>query len=109
MPANVASTGAGPDEDDTAAAQLIADITAELLEESDSHEPADYTDRFNAVAHPLRFAILYRLRDVDGMRATELSELTGRGGDALHTHLDTLVEANLVTNWKQTDPEKHQP
>lgn len=105
----MASTGAEADEDDTAAAQLIADITADLLEESDPHELADYTDRFNAVAHPLRFAILYRLRDADGMSAKELSELTGRSGNALHTHLDTLVEANLVTNWKQTDPEKHQP
>lgn len=105
----MARTGAGGDVEETAAAQLIADVTGELLEESDPHELADFTNRFKALAHPLRFAILYRLRDADGMSAKELSELAGRSGNALHTHLDTLVEANLVTNWKQTDPEKHQP
>jgi DNA-binding transcriptional ArsR family regulator len=94
---------------DGASAKLIADVTAELLDESDPHELADFTDRFKALAHPLRFAILYRLREADGMSAKELSDLTGRSGNALHTHLDKLVEANLVTNWKQTDPEKHQP
>jgi predicted ArsR family transcriptional regulator len=57
---------------------LIADVTAEMLEESDPHELVDFTD------------------------------LTGRSRNALHTHLDQLVEANLVTNWKQTDPDKHQ-
>jgi len=105
----MASTGTGADADENVASQLIADVTAEMLEESDPHELADFTDRFKALAHPLRFAILYRLRDVDGMSAKELSDLTGRSGNALHTHLDQLVEANLVTNWKQTDPEKHQP
>lgn len=105
----MARTGAGGDVEEPAAAQLIADVSGELLEESDPHELADFTDRFKALAHPLRFAILYRLRDVDGMSAKELSDLTGRSGNALHTHLDKLVEANLVTNWKQTDPEKHQP
>ncbi|WP_394341811.1 ArsR family transcriptional regulator [Natrarchaeobius halalkaliphilus] len=43
------------------------------------------------------------------MNAKELSALTGRSGNALHTHLNTLVDANLVTNWKQTNPNKHQP
>ncbi|GAB7018745.1 helix-turn-helix domain-containing protein [Halostagnicola bangensis] len=99
----------GGDADNNADAQPVADVTAELFEEGDPHELGDYTDRFKAVAHPLRFAILYRLRDVDGMSAKELSTLTGRSGNALHTHLDSLVDANLVTNWKQTDPNKHQP
>ncbi|MFC7157638.1 helix-turn-helix domain-containing protein [Halomarina halobia] len=105
----MASTQTGADEEETAAAQLIAAVTAELLDDSDPHELADFTDRFKALAHPLRFAILYRLRDADGMSAKELSTLTGRSGNALHTHLDTLVEANLITNWKQTDPDRHQP
>lgn len=109
VPVHMASTGTGTGVEENGAAQLIADVTAELLEESDPHELADFTDRFKALAHPLRFAILYRLRPADGMSAKELSELTGRSGNALHTHLDKLVEANLVTNWKQTDPEKHQP
>lgn len=105
----MASEQAGADTGNTATAQLVADVTADLLEESDPHELADYTDRFTALAHPLRFAILYRLRDVDGMSAKDLSELTGRRGNALHTHLNKLVETNLVANWKQTDPNKHQP
>jgi DNA-binding transcriptional ArsR family regulator len=109
IPVYMPSTGAGADADENVAAQLIADVTAEMLEDRDPHELADFTDRFKALAHPLRFAILYRLRDVDGMSAKELSELTGRSGNALHTHLDQLVETNLVTNWKQTDPDKHQP
>ena len=87
---------------------MIADVTAEMLEESDPHELVDFTDRFKALAHPLRFAILYGLRNVDGMSVKELSDLTGRSRNALHTHLDQLVEANLVTNWKQTDPDKDQ-
>lgn len=105
----MASEQAGAETDDTATANLIATVTAQLFDESDPHEMANYTQRFTALAHPLRFAILYRLRDSEGMSARELTELTGRSGNALHTHLDKLVEANLVTNWKQTDPDKHQP
>ncbi|ADJ16928.1 winged helix-turn-helix domain-containing protein [Halalkalicoccus jeotgali] len=105
----MASTGADTDVEGNTASQLIADVTAELLEETNPQELSDFTDRFKAVAHPLRFAILYRLRDADGMSAKELSNMTGRSGNALHSHLDKLVETNLVTHWKQTDPEKHQP
>lgn len=105
----MAESGAGADVAEKAASELIADVSAELLEESDPHELADFTDRFKAIAHPLRFAILYRLRGTDGMSAKALSDLTGRSGNALHAHLEELVSANLITNWKQTDPEKHQP
>ena len=105
----MASTGVDTNEEDAAATQLISDVTEELFKETNPHELADLTDRFKAVAHPLRFAILYRLRDADGMSAKELSEKTGRSGNALHSHLDKLLEANLITQWKQSDPEKHQP
>lgn len=105
----MASEQAGANPGDTATADLITEVTAQLFDGTDPHELADYTQRFTALAHPLRFAILYRLRDSEGMSARELTELTGRSGNALHTHLDKLVEANLVTNWKQTDPDKHQP
>lgn len=71
-------------EEETVATQLISDVTGELFEETNPHELADLTDRFKAVAHLLRFAILYRFRDVDGMSAKELSEMTGRSGNALH-------------------------
>jgi DNA-binding transcriptional ArsR family regulator len=105
----MASTGVDTNGEETAATQLISDVTEEVFEETNPHELTDLTDRFKAIAHPLRFAILYRLRDADGMSAKELSEMTGRSGNALHSHLDTLLEANLITHWKQTDPEKHQP
>lgn len=96
-------------EEETVATQLISDVTGELFEGTNPHELADLTDRFKAVAYLLQFAILYRLRDADGMSAKELSEMTGRSRNALHSHLDKLLEANLITHWKQSNPEKHHP
>lgn len=75
-------------EEETVATQLISDVTGELFEGTNPHELADLTDRFKAIAHLLQFAILYRLRDADGMSAKELSEMTDRSRNALHSHLD---------------------
>jgi hypothetical protein len=46
IPVYIPGTGAGADADENVAAQLIADVTAEMLEESDPHELVDFTDRF---------------------------------------------------------------
>lgn len=54
------------------------------------------TERKKALAHPLRYSILYLLYEAETVTRTELVEMTDRDDNDLQFHLRSLLEANLI-------------
>lgn len=93
-------TGIGNDPSaDALDGDLVEFVDAELFDGStDSLER--FTARKKALAHPVRYAILYYLHAVgdesDRVPRTELKRLLDRENNALQTHVRPLLTANLV-------------
>jgi len=54
------------------------------------------TERKQALAHPLRYSILYLLYEAETVTRKELVEMTDRDDNDLQFHLRSLLEANLI-------------
>lgn len=54
------------------------------------------TERKKALAHPLRYSILYLLYEAETVTRKELVEMTDRDDNDLQFHLRSLLEANLI-------------
>lgn len=61
----------------------------------------DYLEQLDAIADATRFVVLYLLYEDDDMAYKELSNATGKVGNALNHHLNTLQSAGLINQYKQ--------
>lgn len=91
---------------DEAPADMIAALTADLFDEYNLLNLDKYLNLLEEIAERPRFAILYALSDEGKMSAKELGEALGRSENALHYHLDRLVDAGLVDNRRRQRPDK---
>jgi ArsR family transcriptional regulator len=77
-----------------------------FLTEDNLNDLQFYLDLIKTMAEPTRFAILVELLDAnDGRSPKELADSLGL--DGLHQHLNKLVDAGLVNNWKESNPDQH--
>lgn len=91
---------------DGASADAIAALTADLFDDHNVLGLEEYLELFEEIAEPARFAILYALSNDGRMSAKELGEALARSENALHYHLDRLVEAGLVDNRRRQRPDE---
>lgn len=85
----------------------LRELTADLTNKDNHREIEYYLHLCQLASEPTRFAILYTLSKNNGMSAKSLGEIIGKSGNGLHQHLNKLVDAELVANWKKNDPEQH--
>jgi DNA-binding MarR family transcriptional regulator len=74
---------------------LVGTVNDELFEGSFDSVDA-LTDRKRALAHPLRYALLYRVAELEEVEQSTLAEESGLSLDDLLFHMRPLVETNLV-------------
>lgn len=81
----------------------------DLLTDKNQFEITFYLNLLNLATDPTRFTILRALKAArdDGLSASELEDLTEKSGNALHTHVSKLCDAQLVYNRKRS-PEQHE-
>lgn len=74
---------------------LVSGVNERLFEDSfDSVEAL--TARKRALAHPIRYALLYRVAELEEVEQSTLAEESGLSLDDLLFHMRPLVETNLV-------------
>lgn len=61
----------------------------------------DYLEQLDAMADATRFVVLYHLYEDGDTAYKELSTATGKVGNALNHHLNTLQSAGLINQYKQ--------
>ena len=61
----------------------------------------DYLEQLDAMADATRFIVLYLLYEDGDTAYKELSDATGKVGNALNHHLNTLQSAGLINQYKQ--------
>jgi DNA-binding MarR family transcriptional regulator len=86
---------------DVAAGELVAYVDRALLgEQVDDLE--SFTQRKQALAHPVRYAVLYYMYEVAGddderrIPRADIAHGLDREDNALETHLRPLLQANLI-------------
>ena len=61
----------------------------------------DYLEQLDAMADATRFVVLYLLYEDGDTAYKQLSDATGKVGNALNHHLTTLQSAGLINQYKQ--------
>lgn len=75
-----------------------------LLPEHSLLSLEEYLDMQRAIGNETRFRVLDLLVEEGAHSATELAECLDVESNALHYHLDSLVDAGLIENRKRTEP-----
>lgn len=92
-----------PGSDDVSDA--ISELTSDLFAEYNLLNLNEYLKLFEEIAEPTRFAVCYLLRTEGVKSAKELGTALNRSENALHYHLDRLVESGLVENRRRQRPD----
>lgn len=76
-----------------------------LLPEHSVLSLEEYLDMQRAIGNETRFRVLNALVERGAMSASELRDAVGVRSNALHYHLEELVDAGLVENRKRSEPD----
>lgn len=76
--------------------QDIVQLVNERLFDNTIETVEALVERKKALAHPLRYSVLYLLYEAETVTRKELVEVTDRDDNDLQHHLRTLLDANLI-------------